>query len=345
MALGEFLMVGSEATSGSAGDDPADVAPTPRDLEPILRMSAKALVMVVALVASVYALLPQVTDLDKAASEIRTAQWPWVLPVVLMAPITFLGAAWSISGATPGALRWRPTVVTQVASAFTTKLAPSTVGGMTLNIRFLQRQGIDRSVATASVGLNAMSGSVVHTLLLVVFCVAAGRSAFESIKLPTPRALLIGVGVVVVVAAVAFIVPSVRHIVRRTVVPTLRRSADGLLAVLHRPSKMLRLLGGNAVVALSLTACFVAATKAFDGRLGVLTLCAVYLAGSSVAIIAPTPGGLGAIEAALVGALVAAGMPAPAAVPAVFLFRLVTFWLTMLPGWFSLVWLRHRQEV
>jgi undecaprenyl-diphosphatase len=212
---------------------------------------------------------------------------------------------------------------------------------MTLNIRFLQHQGVDRSVATASVGLNAMGGSVVHAVMLVVFAVWAGRSAFGSVRLPRPEALLIGAGVVVVIAVVVLAIPSVRAIVAGKVLPTLRRSATGLRAVLDRPGKVALLLGGNVVVLLSLLACFVCSTAAFGGGLRLVTLSAVYLAGSAVAIVAPTPAGLGAVEAALVGGLVAAGMDSSVAVPSVFLFRLATFWLPIAPGWVSLEWLRR----
>ena len=48
------------------------------------------------------------------------------------------------------------------------------------------------------------------------------------------------------------------------------------------------------------------------------------------------PGGLGAVEAALsAGLTAAAGIPGGLAVSSVLLFRLVTFWLPTIPGWFS----------
>lgn len=49
----------------------------------------------------------------------------------------------------------------------------------------------------------------------------------------------------------------------------------------------------------------------------------------------------GAVEAALIAALTAFGLPAQVAVPAVFLFRLVTFWIPILPGWLAL---RHLER-
>ena len=52
-----------------------------------------------------------------------------------------------------------------------------------------------------------------------------------------------------------------------------------------------------------------------------------------MATAATTPGGLGALEAAVIAGLVAAGMDNAVAVPAVFLYRIATFWIPILPGW------------
>lgn len=47
------------------------------------------------------------------------------------------------------------------------------------------------------------------------------------------------------------------------------------------------------------------------------------------------PGGLGAVEAALIGGLVAAGMDNTVAAPAVFIYRLFTFWVPVVPDWIA----------
>jgi undecaprenyl-diphosphatase len=83
--------------------------------------------------------------------------------------------------------------------------------------------------------------------------------------------------------------------------------------------------------------------EAFGGGLPFATVGAVFLVGSAVAQAAPTPGGLGAMEAALIGGLVAAGLDNTVAVPAVFLYRLFTFWVPILPGWLSFQWLQRRE--
>ena len=55
-----------------------------------------------------------------------------------------------------------------------------------------------------------------------------------------------------------------------------------------------------------------------------------------VASAAPVPGGLGALEAALIAGLSALGMPVGAAASAVLIYRLLTYWLTIPIGWLSL---------
>ena len=65
----------------------------------------------------------------------------------------------------------------------------------------------------------------------------------------------------------------------------------------------------------------------------------VYLAGATLGQAAPTPGGLGAVEAALAGGLTIAGLDSGIAVSAVLLFRLITFWIPTLPGYISFNWL------
>ena len=71
----------------------------------------------------------------------------------------------------------------------------------------------------------------------------------------------------------------------------------------------------------------------------------VFLAGNALGSAAPTPGGVGAVEAALTVGLIAAGLPKEAAAPAVLLFRLLTFWLPVLPGWLAFNHLTRKGEL
>jgi len=111
------------------------------------------------------------------------------------------------------------------------------------------------------------------------------------------------------------------------------------------PKRLGMAMGGNVILTvgygLSLWACVQA--LGVDIPLGTALL--VYLSGNAVGSIVPTPGGLGAVEAAMVAGLTAAGVAGAVAVPAVLLFRVITFWAPIPLGWLALSSLQKRNLV
>ncbi len=309
------------------------------------RVRTRTLVTVAVLALATYFVLPQLGDLPGIVDQVRDANWAWAPPMFVAAALTYVAATMGIAGSVPRRLPAMPLFAAQVASSFTTMLAPATVGGMALNIRFFQKQGLDRAVATAGVGLNTVAGFVGHLLLIVVFLLWAGPSAFGSFELPDPHWFLVGAAVAVVLAAIGAAIPWIRHLFAERVLPTLRRGARSIASLAGRPGKLALLFGGSILITFGNLVTLYFGVEAFGGGLTFAAVGAVFLVGSAIATVAPTPGGLGAMEAALIGGLVAAGLDHAVAVPAVFLFRLFTFWLPILPGWLAFTWLQHGDYV
>lgn len=305
------------------------------------RTSRKTIVTIAALVLATYFLYPQFADLPGIVDQIREAEWSWTPLVVLASAMTYVAASISLAGAIPERLPAGPLLTSSFASSFASKLAPAGIGGMALNMRFLQKQGVDRPVAVSGIGLNTIAGLVGHLSLVGIFIVWAGRDAFGSFRLPDPKYFVIGIAVVAVLAAIALAVPQTRHLLRDRLVPVLGKAMEGIGSVIRRPGKMVMLIGGSALVTMSYLTTLYFSVEAFGGGLAFATVGAVFLVGSAVAQAAPTPGGLGAVEAALIAGLVAAGLDNTVAVPAVFFYRLFTFWVPILPGWLSFQWLQR----
>ena len=68
-----------------------------------------------------------------------------------------------------------------------------------------------------------------------------------------------------------------------------------------------------------------------------------WAAGSGGASLNLTPGGLGVVEVALTGALVALGVPSTQALTAVLVYRAITFWLAIVVGW-PIYWRLRRER-
>jgi undecaprenyl-diphosphatase len=313
--------------------------------EQLERVSRTTIFTVVLLVAVTYFLLPQFADLPGIFRQVRDANWWWTPALILGSAMTYIAAGISLAGAIPQRLPVGPLMMSTVGSSFASKLAPAGIGGMALNIRFLQKQGVDEPVAVSGVGLNTVAGLVGHISLIGIFIVWAGRDAFGSFRLPDPKWFLIGLGVAAVVLVVGLLIPAVRSIFVDRLFPIVRRAVGGVAEVLRRPGKLAMLIGGSALVTFAYLSTLYFAVEAFGGGLPFATVGAVYLVGSAVAAAAPTPGGLGAVEAALIAGLVSAGLDNTIAVPAVFMYRLFTFWVPILPGWLSFRWLQHHEYI
>ena len=126
-----------------------------------------------------------------------------------------------------------------------------------------------------------------------------------------------------------------RRFAARKLLPGVRSSVASLGQVARNPVKLALLFGGSALVTLAYIAGLAAAVEAFGAGAGFAELGAVYLGASIIAAASPTPGGLGAIEAALVAGLTGIGISPGAAVSAVLTYRLATYWLPVVPGWLS----------
>jgi undecaprenyl-diphosphatase len=178
---------------------------------------------------------------------------------------------------------------------------------------------------------------IVHLTLTGLFIALAGSSGLRTFDLPSWGIIgLIAAGVAVV-AAIGVAVPWSRSLLTTRVLPATKRSLANVGEIARQPSKMIELFGGCLIITMGYILALAVAVSAFGAGPAFTSIALVYLVGSVVSSVAPTPGGIGAVEATLIAGLTSAGMPSTTAIAAVILFRLATFWIPLLPGWGALV--------
>jgi uncharacterized protein (TIRG00374 family) len=306
------------------------------------RIRLRTLLTMVAGAAAVYLLAGELARAS-LGSTLREANWQWGIVALALSASTYIGATISLSGFVAARLSFFRTLLVQVAGSFITLVTPAAVGGAALNIRYLQRKKIPAAVAAASVGVAQVVAFVLHIVLIVVFAAVAGSSAKEHIQ-PPRWAWYVLAGLVVLALAVLAI-PAGRRALRARVSPTLGQVVPRLLDVAQQPVKLARGIGGALLLSLSYILCLAACVAAFGRSVPIASIAVVYLTGSAIGSILPTPGGLGGVEAALTAGLTAAGLPGAVAVSAVLLFRLLTFWLPVPFGWAAMTYLEREQAL
>jgi len=245
-------------------------------------------------------------------------------------------------------LSFRVALDVTMASFLVSHVTPfGSATGTVLNVSTLEHEGIAGSTTGEAIGLTSLVSSVALIALFGTgFVATAGRHLSASYL----RIAVIALSLIVLVLALAFLVAAhpgiAERLARRVAVMARRfkRSIDP--EKVAQSSKRMALLARSALTGrafaesygfasadllfdlLSLDLMFLAVR--YQPGFGPLTV--AYAAANIAAAIPVTPGGLGVIEVTLVAITVGFGAPRATAVLAVLGYRLVNYWLPLLPG-------------
>ncbi len=333
--------------------------------------SRPQLAVLAVLVAAAAAIVPTwaTTDLpaDTASALaglwVRMAALTWLTVACLVATAVLHCAAAATATRLAAGVRlpFGEMVAVQLAASTANRLTPAGLGGAIVTGRYFSRRGRLQVVqAVAAVSTLTLLGSVADVLAfagiiglgtLAGLAGASGELPLLASKLggvlPVPAGWWLwgaaGAGALVVAAAAT---PRCRNSERvGRIAGAMRTYRTSVGALARRPRRLLALLGASAATTLSLAAGFAAVATLGAAGLPARGFCALmigYMIAAAAGNALPTPGGIGTTDAALVGVLVAARMPATNAIAVVISFRLITFWAPAVIGLGAARTLRRR---
>ena len=314
-----------------------DVAPVQ-----LQRVRARTIITLVAGVVAAYLLIGQLSRVS-LGTVFKHADWRWLALVVVLSVLTYAGAALELTGFVPERLSPVRTFLAQVAGSFVTLVTPAAVGGVALNIRYLRKAGVSPADAGSSVGVAQIIAFGLHLLMLIIFVTLTRTATTHSLR--PPGWVWIALAALAVVVLIAAAIPPSRRLLRSRLAPALGEIIPRLLDIAQRPAKLAQGVAGALLLTAAYILCLDTSVLALGRSVALASVAVVYLTGSAIGSAVPTPGGVGAVEAALSAGLIAAGLPGAKAVSAVLLFRLVTFWLPVPVGWVALNYLQRKDAL
>ncbi len=313
--------------------------------EQVTRFTRNQIIQLVLLIGLVYVAYPFISAVPTFVTELQTANWWWAFLGLAVSALTYVGAAAALWACAFGKVSFRNLTIMQVANTFAATTTPAGVGGLALSVRFLQKGGLGAVRATAAVALQQSVQVITHVSLLIMFSVVAGTSSDLARYVPDPAVLYLIAGVALGIVGAALFVPILRRWLRNAVRPQLTEVFGELRELAKDPKRFSIILLGCAATTLGAALALWASVEAFGGGTTFVTVTVVTMIGGTLAAAAPTPGGVGAVEAALIGGLAAFGLPAAVAVPSVLLYRVLTCWLPVFLGWPTLRWLTKKEMI
>ena len=319
----------------------------PKLVEP-RRVSWPTLIMMVGTLIGGWALIGVLIDVSQSFDTVIGADWLWVIMTFVLAQLVYVASAVEGIGSVPGPLPFARAVAVEVAKAFSA-LAGGTAAVFATRVRFYQQQGYDASVALSSGAIMATSSWIAKgTLFLVALPFAWGSIHLEATPQSGGNSKLVWIilAVVVLVAlviGVALAVPRLRRLAAEKARPKVRDIWGNLKGIASSPRKLVLLVGGSFGQELFVAMALSVSLRAFDDHLRLPVLIVVITLAAMIGGIAPSPGGMGVVEAGLILGLTAAGVSEADATAAVFIQRLFTSYLPPIWGWATLVWMRKRE--
>src|SRR4029079_4280581 len=156
-------------------------------------------------------------------------------------------------------------VEAQLASSFVNRVSPANVGGMALNVRFLQKAGVPTAEAVTGVGLNSIAGAIVHVVLLIVFFAWAGRSGGAGFSIPGGSKVLVIIAVVLALTGIVVATRRGRRLLRTHVLGFIKQAVTRIIVLARSPVKLAALFGGSIGVTLAYIGALGAAVAAMHG--------------------------------------------------------------------------------
>jgi putative heme transporter len=322
------------------------------------RKIISGLLLVVLLVAAIYILFPKVVGLDDVLARIDDATWYWVV-VAIGFNIAAFGAYVALFRGVLGGvdipavhrrLDWPASYqITMAGLAATRIFSAAGAGGIVLTYWALRKAGLPtrRAACRMVAFLVLMYG--IYTSALVVFGilmrtgVLPGPDPFGGTVVPAA----VSAGVIAVFLLVALIPQDVerriasfsggyrrkRYLLRLAKGPaTVATGVRTAIAYVRHPSGgALAVIGAVGFWAANIGVLW-ASFEAFGGDVAFAVLVQGFFVGMAANLIPSPAGGVGSVDAGLIGAFVLFDVPTSVVFPAVLTYRIIAFWLPIPPG-------------
>ena len=296
----------------------------------LLHRRRRLIITLVVVALLLFVLVPQTDTLWNSLEIVRKAA---IAPVAIALILTL--TAYALSAEIYHLLlkhpiQLRAVVTVQVASALTARIAPIGVGTMGLNAIFLRRQKHTLAEALAVVAVNNGLGLIGHGLLLAVMASTASLPA--QLDFSVSWSVLYWALLAIALAIVIFVWSDK---LRNKILTAFSTLGQAIAGYRHRKREVSLAFFTSMLLSIVYVLVLLASSQALGIHLGFNQVFLIYTFSLLTGALTPTPGGLVGVEAGLAAGFIAYGIESDTALAIALLYRLVTYWLPLLPGFIA----------
>jgi putative heme transporter len=322
------------------------------------RKIVSGIVLVLLLVVAIYVLFPKIVGADEAVSNLDEGKWYWIVVAIGFNVLAFGAYVALFRGILGGTredevhrrLDLRASYqITMAGFAATILFSAAGAGGVAVTYWALRKAGMARRRSACRMVAFLVLTYAVYTGALVIFGVLLrtgvlpGNAPFGGTVVPAAVSAV----VIAVFALIALIPQDIERRIygyaggyRRT--RYLTRLAKGpatLASGVRTAIAYVRHPGGGALAVVGAVGFWAAnigvlwaSFEAFGGHVPFAVLVQGFFVGMAANLIPSPAGGVGSVDAGMIGAFVLFGVDESTVFPAVLTYRVIAFWLPIPPG-------------
>jgi len=296
----------------------------------LFRLKKSTILQLVALALAIIVLVPQFDEFTNSWKFITDAKLSWLV-------LSLIGMVFSLVFATlvyvtliPHNLPFRRTSLIQMATFFTNRLLPSGLGGIGFNTLYLTKQ------ASLSRTESAVYATANNLIGFIAFFICVGLSTLVTdsnieTDLPLKNIFLVLGALLLVASLISLTIKKVQ----KKLIDFVGHLFGVILTIIRHPKRLTLAILSSMGITASFVIVLWATSKSVGVDLSLLDLFIAFIAGNTALSVSPTPGGIGAVEAAITAVIISAGVDPSLALASVVLFRLVSYWLPIIPGYIA----------
>jgi uncharacterized protein (TIRG00374 family) len=353
------------APKEAPGGEPDGARETVDEAEPSFfadpRRLIQTLVAVVLLVVAIYVLFPRIVGLEGALEKMSDGDPIWIglgIAFNLVAFAAYVALFRGVVGERVIHLEWRESYqITMAGLAATRLFSAGGAGGILLTYWALRKAGMARRQSVCRMVAFLVLLYSVYMLALILFGVLL-RTGVLSGEAPLSGTIIpaaLSAVVIAIFLLMALLPEDVEHRIERhtagrfgaiarrlaTAPATLAQGTRTAIAFVRHPSSGALAVGGAIGFWAANIAILWASFHAFDVSVPLGVVIQGFFLGMLANLFPFAPGGVGAVDAGMIGAFVLFGLPSTEVFAAVLTYRVIAFWLPIPPGIIAFFQLRN----
>lgn len=276
-------------------------------------------------------LLPQLDSLRESIQALQNADFAWIFLGIL---VFFSGVP--ILAVQFTALAFKKLVLlltlrVEAATMFVNKIVPNGVGTISLNAFYLVKKDHTPIQAASVLTVNTLTSLIAYIAIIIAALIASplNLSIVAAGKIPLDTILF----VLLLLVGAAFILYRIKSI-REKIRQTLHDVRRGIATYKTRPKSVIIALIFNGLGTSVNVLTIVFAAHAVGIEVSFANALLAYTFGNIASALVPTPGGIGSTEAGIYSGLVLVGLNPTDSMTVTLLYRLISYWLPILPGYY-----------